>query len=353
MPLHYFNVFEVDRSYYETDARSPILSKGRLIIEDDDNNLDRSVSSDAGGNQKFDFVDEGDVSSYRVQYLDFAQVNGSGPQYELYAMRVDFVDGTTKFFVMSKDDAFNPRTGDDLRVVNFSNFTTTEYGDIGAVVCYGTGTSILTENGLVPVESLRPGDRVQTKDNGFKKVLWAGHRKISARELTVHPNLQPVVIRPGTLGNARPLRVSQQHRILLPSDIVPGMDCRDEVFVKAKHLAEFCPGIARISPGTNSVGYHHFLLEGHEIVFAEGAQSESLLPGTMALKGVSRSDRRELECLFPGFADAQLPLKSMGFDLARPTLRRRALAPLLDGPKPPNLSRARQSHALSGAGHLA
>jgi hypothetical protein len=352
MPLHYFNVFEVDRSYYETDARSPILSKGRLIIEDDDNNLDPSMSKDAGGNQKFDFVDEGDVSNYLVRYLDFAQVNGSGPQYELYAMRVDFVDGTTKFYVMSKDEAFNPRTGDDLRVVKFSNFTTTEYGDIGAVVCYGTGTSILTENGQVPVETLRPGDRVQTKDNGCKEVLWAGHRELSAREMAVHPSLRPVVIRPGALGNAHPLRVSQQHRILLPSGVMSAIDSRDEVFVKAKHLAEFCPGIARISPGKNAVGYHHFLLESHEVVFAEVAPSESLLPGAMALKGLSRSDRRELECLLPGFADARLPLKSMGFDLARPTLRRRALAPLLDGLLP-NLSPARPSHILSGAWFLA
>ena len=39
------------------------------------------------------------------------------------------------------------------------------------------------------------------------------------------------------------------------------------------------------------IGYYHFLLDRHEVVFAEGAGAESLLPGPMAWRALPGEDR--------------------------------------------------------------
>ncbi len=49
----------------------------------------------------------------------------------------------------------------------------------GGVICFTPGTRIATPAGQRPVEQLRVGDKVQTKDNGAQDILWVGRRRIS------------------------------------------------------------------------------------------------------------------------------------------------------------------------------
>ena len=324
MPTYFFTVYEVDSSYYYTDAQSPILSKDTLEITDSvDDDLHRSQAEDPQNDQTFSFSSESPVTDYMVQYLDFAQVNGSGQEFELYCMEATFSDGSTKYYVMSKDEGFDPNIGDDLAVTTYSSFTSTTYGEIGAAVCYSTGTNILTSSGEVAIESLKAGDLVQTKDNGCKEILWIGKRALDQSELSKAEQLRPVLIKEGVLGNSRPLLVSQQHRMLVTRQQFGESLPWSEAFVRAKHLAEYCRKSARIAHGKRSVCYYHILLGAHEVIFADGAESESLFPGPMALKGVSRKDRREIETLFPELLRHSSAEALGDFELSRPTVPRK------------------------------
>ena len=86
------------------------------------------------------------------------------------------------------------------------------------VVCFDEGTLISTPAGVVPIEELRVGDMVQTRDNGPQRLLWVGPRRLGAAELATNPHLHPVLLQAGCFGLARDLVVSPQHGILLHHD---------------------------------------------------------------------------------------------------------------------------------------
>jgi hypothetical protein len=70
----------------------------------------------------------------------------------------------------------------------------------------------------------------------------------------------------------------------------------------------------------DAVSYVHFLCDRHEVVFAEGAASESLLPGPQALRSLAPASRAEVLALFPGLA------RSGPGQPARPLIRQRHAA---------------------------
>jgi len=69
-----------------------------------------------------------------------------------------------------------------------------------------------------------------------------------------------------------------------------------EVLVPAKHLV----GLAGIQiVDIASVEYFHMLFDRHEIVFAEGIESESFHPGAVGMGTLSKESRTEIFGLFP------------------------------------------------------
>lgn len=168
--------------------------------------------------------------------------------------------------------------------------------DVTVPICFVSGTMILTDNGPKPVEDLEQGDLVHTKDNGLKPIRWVGR--------TTHSNLShkflPVRVRAGALGVGMPekdLYVSQQHRILVKSKIAVRMMAFDEVLIPANKLLEI-EGID-IVEDYGHVTYVHFLFDQHEIVFANGAEAESLFTGPEAMKIVPKESHEEILALFP------------------------------------------------------
>lgn len=139
----------------------------------------------------------------------------------------------------------------------------------GLSVCFAAGTLIATRRGPRPVETLRPGDRLQTSDNGYRAVDWVGRWRVNGQGASA-----PVRIAAGVLGNDRPLFVSGHHRVLLRP--TTGPLAGEEVLVAAKTLVGL-PGIAR-TPCAR-IEWVHVLLPAHEVIFAENARAESLLGG--------------------------------------------------------------------------
>lgn len=204
--------------------------------------------------------------------------------------------------------------GDSLTFQNAdrNSFTTENTG----VVCFTKGTLIATPSGEVPIESLRAGDLVQTRDNGAQQILWIGRRRLGRKKLAERPDLKPIHIAPTLIGTDRPLLVSPQHGVLVALDGA-------EKLIRAKHLAMMQGGQARIAAGQRDVVYYHILLEHHQIVFANSAPAESFYPGAQAMDALQKAARDEVFTLFPELETVDV-LKSYGSQ-SRDILRRKSL----------------------------
>ncbi|WP_424972308.1 Hint domain-containing protein [Dinoroseobacter sp. S76] len=168
------------------------------------------------------------------------------------------------------------------------------------VSCFVAGSRILAETGEVPVEDLRPGDRVITADHGPQPLRAVLRRPVRAAELARSRDLRPVRIAAGALGQglpARDLRVSPQHRLLVRSQIAARMFGIPEALVSARKLIGL-PGIAPCS-GADGIVYLHLVLDRHEVIFADGAPTESLYLGPGALASLTEAARDELLAVFP------------------------------------------------------
>ena len=168
------------------------------------------------------------------------------------------------------------------------------------VPCFLKGTKIDTPQGAMPVEQLQIGDFVLTKDRGAQPIRWIGSRNIGAADLEKAPNLRPIRITAGALGFRLPatdLIVSPQHRVLLRSRVVQNMFGVGEVMVAAKKLLAL-KGI-EIASDLSGAHYYHFLCDQHEVVVANGAETESLFPGPEALRSVGAEALAEIYMLFP------------------------------------------------------
>ncbi|MCF3974777.1 Hint domain-containing protein [Paracoccus salsus] len=193
------------------------------------------------------------------------------------------VSGTLNRLILNRADL-----GDDRNANDF-------------VVCFVAGTMIATPAGPRPVEDLREGDLVETVDHGAQPLRWVGSRSLDVRG---SESLQPVRIRAGALGPGVPqadLLVSPQHRVLVRSAIAQRMFGTDEVLVAAKQLLVL-PGIEVVEDAAEVI-YVHLLLERHELVFSNGAVTETLFTGAQALKSVPESARAEILELFPQLAE--------------------------------------------------
>ncbi len=167
----------------------------------------------------------------------------------------------------------------------------------GTVPCFAPGTLISTAQGPRAVETLRPGDLVLTLDNGLQEILWVRSGDQALEDLDV--DAKPVLIPAGSLGPGRPARdliVSPQHRILVGGqDQIKGV-FTNEGFAPAKSLTGL-PRIHRMQ-GETSITWVHFACACHEVVFANGCATESLLLGPMVVNGLNKFERQEVIRIF-------------------------------------------------------
>lgn len=173
-----------------------------------------------------------------------------------------------------------------------------------ALTCFGLGTLIMTPQGEKAIETLKVGDLVNTLDSGPCRVRWIGRRKLTSQVLQRNPKLRPIRIAASALRSGLPQRdlfVSRQHRMLVSSRVTERMFGSDSALVAAIKLTEL-PGID-VDDSEAEVEYLHLLFDKHEVIFAEGAPSESLYTGPEALKAVPQEARDEILTLFPELSE--------------------------------------------------
>lgn len=169
--------------------------------------------------------------------------------------------------------------------------------------CFNRGTLLETPRGTKQVEDLKIGDQVLTYQGESQRIRWVGNRPFSNAELLANPKLLPIRIVAGAHGDGLPKRdllVSQQHRMLVRSVIANRMFGTPEVLVPANKLTDL-PGIF-IDKTARNVEYFHLLFDKHEVIFAEGAPTESLFTGPEALRSISSQALDEILTLFPELA---------------------------------------------------
>lgn len=186
-------------------------------------------------------------------------------------------------------------------------------------LCFAAGTLILTDKGPRPVEALCPGDHVQTYDHGLQPLRWIGRRRVMARD-----RMAPVGFCPGAIGNRRPLLVSPQHRVLIQGWRAELHFGESEVLVPALALVN---GDTICRRPMDSVDYVHLLFDRHEIVWSEGALTESFHPGAYGLSVLDQAARAEVLALFPELSGPQ-----DAWPAARPCLRPREAGVLRSQP---------------------
>lgn len=173
----------------------------------------------------------------------------------------------------------------------------------GGVICFTPGTRVATPDGLRLIETLTPGDRILTRDNGAQDILWTGDRRMSGARLHVMPHLRPIRFKAGALGLDRPdtdLIVSPQHRMLLRGPAAMALFNTDEVLVKAEDLINGTT--IAVDHALREVTYIHILLNQHNIVWANGMETESFHPSNTALDTIDAGQRDRLLAILPDIA---------------------------------------------------
>ena len=165
-----------------------------------------------------------------------------------------------------------------------------------ASVAFTRGTRITLANGMqVPIEELKVGDKVLTRDHGPKEIRWIGEQTVRATGA-----FAPIVIKQGALNNEHDLIVSPNHRIFIYQRRDAARAGRAEVLVKARLLVN---GINVVQADGGFVDYFQLLFDSHEIIYAEGIAAESMFVDGQIKSSLPQDVQARLSQA-PAFAEA-------------------------------------------------
>ena len=245
-----------------------------------------------------DANNDGDLDRFNGDSVDGVDITSSWPGDTVTILDASgntiTYTGTT-FYLSGGRRVFTPTDGQVLENGTFVSSTWVNgqgpllVSQLGPA-CFTKGARIRVPGGEVRIEALEPGDRVETLDRGPQVLRWIGRRTVAGTG-----DFAPVRIERGILGNDRDLLVSPEHRMLVTGWAAELFFGEAEVLVAAKHLLGK-PGVVR--QPMDRVDYIHLLFDRHEIVFAEGAPSESFHPGSLLLER-DRALREEIGAIFP------------------------------------------------------
>jgi hypothetical protein len=133
--------------------------------------------------------------------------------------------------------------------------------------CFLAGVSIVTPSGDVRVEDLRRGDSIVIANGEARTIRWIGKRKISVK-FADPQRAFPVRIRAGALADntpARDLLVSPDHAMMV-----------EGILIQASALVNGV-SILRERDMPEEFIYYHIELDRHDLIFAEGALTETFV----------------------------------------------------------------------------
>ncbi|WP_170398848.1 Hint domain-containing protein [Ruegeria arenilitoris] len=286
---------------------STVVGQVNAGIDDDTVNLQGSTVGDVRLGQGNDTLN---INSTNVT----GDVRGGGGTDSLnLPVGTVVTDDTFGTFTVAEGVSYSVSSGTFILPSNLPSGPSVSYQAFEngtGVPCFTRDTEILTRSGPVLVQDLCTGDMIETLGKGLQQIRWIGRRRFDLDGLKRNPKLYPIRILAGALGGGFPSRdllVSRQHRMLVQSPIAQRMFDEREVLIPAIKLTAL-PGIF-VDEDVTSVEYYHLLFDQHQIIFAEGAPTESLFTGPEALKTLSSEARREIFEIFPELIEKKLTLR--------------------------------------------
>ncbi|MEL6508415.1 MAG: Hint domain-containing protein [Pseudomonadota bacterium] len=134
---------------------------------------------------------------------------------------------------------------------------------------------------------------MHSKDHGFVPLRAIRKSHIGKVVLGWNPDVRPVVVPTGVLGNWKPLHLSPAHRVLIEGSCCELLFESSEVFVPARQLVGHA-GVT-IDMSERQITYFHLLFDTHEIVQSDGCWSESLFLGDVAHSAVAAATGWHME----------------------------------------------------------
>ncbi len=174
---------------------------------------------------------------------------------------VIFDGSTSNYFILSHN---NTQSGN----IGFSNSGTYGY-------CFAKGTLIATPLGNRRVESISTGDLVLTDTSVAVPVKWLGVQTVS--KLLCGPNMQPVRICAGALGNGLPrndLTVTADHGM-----VIDGLVINASALINGADI-DWVP----LDELPDQVTYYHVETENHDVILANGAPAETFVDAVTRAK---------------------------------------------------------------------
>lgn len=260
-----------------------------------------------GVDENTDTLSLGDTFTQGVVVAETQTINGG----DTATVMIDGQTGSTVGVFIEEEQSQDSETNhvdETVGVVAFED---------GLILCFTPGTLIETVSGPREVSSLRQGDMILTRDCGPQPLQWLSHTQMTLERLALHPHLRPIRIRKGAIAPGVPdrdLTVSPQHRMLINGWKAELLHGASEVLIPAKSLIN--DDTIRPADALAGVSYYHLLLDGHQVITANGAATESLHAGELDKSDLAPKARHELLSLFP-----DLGWLGRGFGpLARPSL---------------------------------
>jgi Hint domain len=145
---------------------------------------------------------------------------------------------------------------------------------VASLACFCEGTHIRTVHGDVPVEDLRPGDRVAVVGTADEAIAWIGHRTIDCRRHPWPRQVWPIRISRDAFAAGAPacdLHLSPDHAVYVDGMLVPA-----KCLVNGQTIAQV---------PVEEVRYFHIALTRHDVLLAEGLPVESYLDTSQAMFG--------------------------------------------------------------------
>jgi glycosyltransferase involved in cell wall biosynthesis len=246
---------------------APFIGNGTIVIADAGQVTFANTATASSGNVAFggngtltvdgthyptgtigNFV-AGDVINFgNLSYTSGASVTTNGSI-------VTITDGETSFNV-----TITPANG---------TFHLTQDGagtELTVTPCFLAGTLILTDHGEVPVERLDIGDKVITRAGSAVPIKWLGRRRYR-QPFPPGADIIPILICKNALGPDLPKRdliVSPLHAMFLDDVLVPA-----GLLVNGRSI--------RALPEVTEISYIHIELAQHDVIYAEGAATETFV----------------------------------------------------------------------------
>jgi hypothetical protein len=135
-------------------------------------------------------------------------------------------------------------------------------------LCFARDTAISTTKGAVNVQDLAIGDIVRTSTGQAVPVKWIGRQTV--QKLIAGPNMQPVRICAGALGDGLPhsdLTVTADHGMIIDALVINASALVNGTTIDWVPMADL----------PDQVTYYHIETENHDVILANGAPAETFV----------------------------------------------------------------------------